>query len=52
MKRAGRGHIIADRRVETAAGIGLFILAGLLLRDAYEGRGRPQPIWLRPFASW
>ena len=46
------GHVIADRRLEVAAGIGFFIAGGLLLRDAYEGRARKQPIWLRPFAWW
>lgn len=47
-----RGRVIKDRRVELVAGVGFFILGGLLLRDAYEGHARQQPIWLRPFAWW
>ena len=52
MKRAGRGHIIADKRVETAAGVALLIGGMVLLRDAYERRAQDQPLWLRPFAWW
>lgn len=50
--RAGRGHYIADRRLEIAAGLALFAAGGLLLRDAFEGRAQPQPWWLRPVSWW
>lgn len=52
MKRAGRGHLIRDPRLATAAGLALFVAGGYLLHDAYEGRARQQPLWLRPFAFW
>ena len=52
MKRAGRGHLIADPRLEAVAGLAAFVFGGYLLRDAYEGRAKRQPIWLRPFSWW
>lgn len=52
MTRPGRGHLIADRRVEVAAGLAAFALGGLLLHDAYERRAKQQPFWLKPFAFW
>lgn len=52
MKRAGRGHVIADPRAAAAAGLALFLLGGYLLHDAYEGRAKQQPLWLRPFSWW
>lgn len=52
MRRRRGGHLIADRRVEIAAGLGAFVLGGLLLRDAYEKRAQPQPLWLKPFSWW
>jgi hypothetical protein len=48
----GRGHLIADPRLATAAGLGAMVLAAVLLHDAYEGRARDQPFWLRPFSFW
>jgi hypothetical protein len=52
MRRAGRGHYIADPRLETAAGLLALGIAAVLLHDAYERRAREQPIWLRPFSWW
>lgn len=52
MKRSGRGHYIANPRVETAAGLAALIIGAVLLHDAYEKRARPQPFWLRPLAWW
>lgn len=48
----GRGHLVADARVETALGIAALVAAAVLLRDAYEQRARKQPFWLRPLAFW
>lgn len=47
-----RRHIIADRRLELILGAAGFIAGGLLIRDAYEGRGIEQPRILRPFSWW
>lgn len=52
MTRSGRGHIIADRRAEIAAGIGAMVVGAVLLNDAFEKRARPQPWWLRPLSWW
>jgi|GEM_PF-3158381 len=52
MTRRRRPHLIANRRLELAVGIGGFILSSLLIRDAYEGRGVSQPRILRPFSWW
>jgi hypothetical protein len=45
-------HLIASQRTEKAAGIGLFILGAVLLRDAYDNRGQDVPWWARPFTFW
>jgi hypothetical protein len=50
--RAGRGHLIASRRLEIAAGLAAFALGAVLLHDAYDRRAQPQPVWLRPFSFW
>ena len=47
-----RGHLIADPRLEIAAGLLALGAAALLLHDAYEGRAKKQPVWLRPFSWW
>ncbi len=52
MTRAGRGHLIANRRLEVAAGLAAFALGAALLHDAYERRAKDQPLWLRPLAFW
>lgn len=52
MRRTGHGHIIADRRLETVAGIGAMIFGAVLLNDAYEKRAKSQPWWLRPLSWW
>lgn len=45
-------HIIADRKTEIILGIAAFLGGALLLRDAYDNRGRPVPPWARPFTFW
>lgn len=45
-------HYIANPHVETAAGLAAFLAGWLLLHDAYDRRGRPQPRILRPFTWW
>lgn len=47
-----RRPLIPDHRV--AAGLGLAALAAgwYLLHDAFERRGRDQPMILRPFTWW
>lgn len=52
MSGARRGHLIGDHRLEVAAGLAAMGLGALLLKDAYEGRAKRQPVWLRPFAWW
>lgn len=47
-----RRHLIRDRQLEVLAGLGALVLGAILLRDAYEGRGRDQPKLLRPFSFW
>jgi len=42
-----KGHLIADQRTETMAGLVLFLAAVVLLHDAYERRGRAQPFYMR-----
>lgn len=49
---ARRKHYIADPRLETLAGVALFICGAFLLHDAYEGRGKDQPRLMRPFSFW
>lgn len=49
--KAGR-HWIANPAAETAAGVAAFVLGWLLLKDAYDDRGRSQPAWMRPFTWW
>jgi hypothetical protein len=44
--------LVADRRVALWAGIALFVGGAILMRDAYEGRGRDTPLILRPFTFW
>ena len=48
---AGR-TIVSDPRAAAALGIAFFGLGWLMLHDAYEGHGREQPRWLRPFTWW
>lgn len=50
--RRGRGHIVGNARLETALGLGALVVAAVLLHDAYEHRGRKQPLWLKPLAFW
>jgi hypothetical protein len=50
--RGRRKHLIASRNLELAAGAAAFLVGALLLRDAYDGRGRDQPVWMRPFSFW
>jgi hypothetical protein len=38
---------MADRRTEILLGAAAFAVGALLLRDAFDGRGRKQPWWLR-----
>lgn len=45
-------HYIANRRLEIAAGVALFVGGSLLIRDAYDNRGRELPRLLRPFSWW
>jgi hypothetical protein len=52
VRRAGRGHLIADRRLEVAAGLAAFALGAVLLHDAYERRAKDQPLWLKPLSFW
>lgn len=33
-------------------GLGCFLLGWYFLHDAYDGRGKDQPAWLRPFTWW
>lgn len=42
-------HLISDARLETVVGVVALVLGAVLLRDAYEGRGRQQPVFMRPF---
>jgi hypothetical protein len=51
-RRRVAGHLIASRRLEIAAGVGAFVLGAILLHDAFEKRGQPQPLLLRPFTWW
>lgn len=48
----GRGHLVADARVETGLGLAALVAAAVLLHDAYERRARQQPLWLRPLTFW
>jgi hypothetical protein len=45
-------HLVADRNMEILLGLAALALGALLLRDAYEGRGRSQPALMRPFSWW
>lgn len=45
-------HYIANQRTEIAVGVVVFALGALLLHDAYDGRGKTQPRFLRPFSFW
>lgn len=47
-----RRHWMADRRLEAWLGVAAFVGGSLLIRDAYEGRGRDVPFWARPFTWW
>jgi len=38
---------IADRKVAQAGGITFVMLGGLMLWDAFEGRGRMRPFWAK-----
>jgi hypothetical protein len=49
---ARRKHLIRNRKVEVAAGLGAFLVGALLLHDAYDKRGVPQPVIMRPFTFW
>ena len=44
--------IIADRRVEMAAALGCLALFAVLMKDATDNRGRPQPRWIRWATFW
>lgn len=48
----GKRHVIADRRLEIAAGIAAFLGGAWLLHDAYERRGVDVPRLFRPFTFW
>jgi hypothetical protein len=47
-----RGHIIRSRKAEIALGVAAFLAGSLLIRDAYDGRGREMPWAFRPFSWW
>lgn len=47
-----RGHFIEDRKKEIVIGLLLFIVAGLLMYDAFEKRGRPVPWPVSKFVPW
>jgi hypothetical protein len=47
--RRRRRPWIADHRIEALLGGAAMLAGALLLRDAYDGRGRPTPPLLRPF---
>ncbi len=44
-----RGHLIKDARLEAVVGAVTLVAGAWLLRDAYDARGRQQPLWMRPF---
>lgn len=37
------GHFIKDRKVEIIVGLILFLAGGVMLWDAFDGRGRKMP---------
>lgn len=41
-----------DQTLAAVLGIGVFVLGSLMIRDAFEGRGRSLPKPLRPFSWW
>lgn len=47
-----RKPLIADFTTCLVVGLLVFALGGLLLHDAYEGRGKQAPLILRPFTWW
>jgi hypothetical protein len=47
-----RRHVIADRHVELAVGLAVFLAGAYLLHDAVDRRGLAQPRWMRPFSFW
>lgn len=47
-----RSPVIRDHRTAVAVGLGLLIAGLAVLYDAYEGRGRARPFWMRLFSGW
>jgi hypothetical protein len=45
-------RVFRSRRTALAAGAAGVALMWLGLYEAYEGRGRPTPKWLRPITWW
>lgn len=45
-------HIVRSRPLEVGIGLVFFAAGALLLRDAYDQRGVPQPWYMRPFSFW
>lgn len=52
MKPGGGRHLIANAQIETALGVAAFLAGWALLHDAYDRRGRDQPVLMRPFTWW
>jgi hypothetical protein len=46
------GHLIGNQHLETGLGVAAFLLGWALLHDAYDRRGRDQPMLMRPFTWW
>jgi hypothetical protein len=47
-----RRPIIADQRLEMAAALGALAVFALLMKDATDDRGKPQPRWIRWATFW
>jgi hypothetical protein len=45
-------HWIRDPSLEKVTGLGLLVVAFVLLHDAYDGRGGKKPAILGPFLPW
>lgn len=49
---ARRRPLIADQRVAAVLGVASLVTGWVLIHDAYERRGKDQPLILRPFTWW
>jgi hypothetical protein len=47
-----RQILVREHKTAIVMGFGFFILGAVCLHDAYDGRGKQQPWWLRPFSFW